>query len=99
MNLQERLKQNEKDVEVLQAQGDRLKEQIKNEEFKVGDIVEFEFHHKSRRSRRVILFDGARGQLAAFDADGVAVGWGNLAGDYVKTGKNVFTDNMLSLEQ
>lgn len=94
MNLQERLKQNEKDVTALQAQGNELRKQIKNSEFKIGDIV---ISNGSCPKRRVILFDNRRNCLIAVNRNGGAMGWSNLKVDYTKSGVNIFTNNLLDL--
>jgi hypothetical protein len=96
MNLQERLEQCRKDKAAIENEEQELLEQIEKEKvFKPGDIVKFKRGFQQRR--RIILFSEKKGCLAAFNKRGEAIGWSNLSQDYIKTGKNIFTNNLLDL--
>lgn len=87
-----KLKQNQRDIERLQEERRRLEQEKRMKtELKLGDIVE------RHGARRVILYDKTAGSLAAFNQRGQMVGWLSINEDYARTGKNIFTDNLLDL--
>jgi len=93
-NLQERLSQCQKDIKVLREQETELREQIEKQKTpKFGNIVEV----KSTKERRVVLYDEGEKLLWAFSKDGQIVG-NAVDSVYCQTGKNIFTDNLLNLD-
>jgi hypothetical protein len=86
----------EKDIEVLQEQLKKLKQEIETaEDFKVGDIVTL----KDSNRERIILFSETMQRLAAYDKNGKRRGWSDLKADYRKTGDNIFKGNLLDLRE
>jgi len=89
MNKQERIEQCKNDIAKLQ---ESLKELKKEEPIKFGDIVDCKY------GKRVALYDSC-GKLTIFNNHGHAMVTISGSGSFYKhTGKNVFTNNLLSLD-
>ena len=92
-NLQERLNQCRNDIAVLQEQEKELKQQIeKKEKPKFGDVVKL----RGWGAKRIVLYNEI-GELVAFSKRGFQVG-GLMPHQYLTTGRNIFTNNLLDLD-
>ena len=95
-NIDAKIEQNAKDIERLQEEQQKLKEEKEKQNgLKVGDIVKF---CSCGNPRRVVLFSEKYGRLVVFNERGRITDHNEINRYYVKTGQNIFTNNLLNLD-
>lgn len=95
-DIDSKIEQCKKDLEAAQANLKRLEAEKKAQtKHKHGDIVVWKLHPD--RPKRVVLFSEKLNKLVAFDKNGLMVGRTDINNDYLPTGENIFTDNLLDL--